>query len=99
MPTAQHRELSLEDKLFTVSRRRQKESHIKVDSSLCGACSSRICTRICPAGVYVWNEEEESIRIQYENCLECGSCRVACEMGAIEWMNPPGGTGIEYRES
>jgi len=87
----------LEDKLFTVRRRDYRESHIRVDCRLCEDCSSRICTHICPAEVYVWDEDKRTVHVHYENCLECGACRVACEMACIEWVTPTGGTGIEYR--
>ena len=96
---ARAKKLSLEDKLFTVRRREYGESHIKVDCRLCEDCLSRICTRVCPAEVYVWDEEKQTVHIRYENCLECGACRVACEMDAIQWMNPVDGAGIEYRQS
>ena len=93
------KKLSLEDKLFTVRRRQYNESHINVNVELCRDCSSRICTRVCPAEVYVWNGEKHGVDVQYENCLECGTCRIACEMDAIEWTNPPGGMGIVYENS
>jgi len=91
--------MDLDEKLFTVQRKEHKESHIRLDPKLCRECSRRICLKICPAGVYVWNEGKEKIDIRYENCLECGTCRVACEMDNIEWSNPLGGAGIVYRNS
>ncbi|HIJ70584.1 MAG TPA: 4Fe-4S dicluster domain-containing protein, partial [Planctomycetes bacterium] len=89
--------LSLDDKLFTVHRKLPAESHITLDERFCGECSNRICTYICPAQVYVWDDAAKKIDIRYENCLECGACRVACE--AIEWANPPSGAGIVYKNS
>ena len=92
--------LSLEDKLFTVRRKGYKDSHINnLDPALCKECVRRICLSICPAGVYVWDEKEQRPRISYEDCLECGTCWVACEMQNIEWTNPVAGCGISYRES
>jgi len=87
----------LEDKLFTVRRKEYKDSHIKVRPHLCKNCLTHICVHICPAGVYEWNEAKRELDIRYENCLECGTCRVACEMQSIEWSNPIGGTGVAYR--
>ena len=83
-------DLNLEDMLFTVRRKGYTESHIRLDPELCKGCLRRICLNICPAGVYVWDEKEERIRIRYEDCLECGTCWVACEMQSIEWSNPVG---------
>ena len=91
--------LSLEDKLFTVKRKEYRESHIKLNPKLCTECLSHICTRICPAGVYEWDQATEEVKIKYENCLECGSCWIVCEMQSIEWLNPLGGRGIIYKNS
>ena len=98
MPTVTDRNrTSLDDRLFTVRRERLKESHISVDARFCHDCLTRICTYICPAEVYVWNELENRIDVRHENCLECGACRIACEMHSIEWSNPPDGAGISYK--
>ena len=94
----QHR-AGLEEKLFTVRRKVARESHIKVEEAMCRQCSGRICTYVCPAQVYVWDESEERIDIRHENCLECGACWVSCELYAIEWSNPVWGTGISYKDS
>jgi len=91
--------MNLDEKLFTVHRKEHKGSHIRLDHRLCGECSRRICLSVCPAGVYVWNEAKKQVVIRHENCLECGACRVACEMDNIEWSNPAEGTGISYRNS
>jgi ferredoxin like protein len=90
-------QLSLEDKLFTVRRKHLSHSHITINNQLCGECLNRICTYICPAEVYLWDESAQKIEARYENCLECGACRVACE--AIEWVNPTWGEGIVYKNS
>jgi len=89
--------VSLDDKLYTVRRKSLKESHITLNEQLCKECPKRVCTYICPAEVYVWNETESRIDIRYENCLECGACRVVCD--GIEWSNPAWGAGIAYKNS
>lgn len=76
----------------------EQQSHITVDADLCKTCKIKPCLMICPAQVYQWVDEHVAVR--YENCLECGSCQVACNMGgngAITWKNPPGGFGIIFR--
>jgi len=93
----QSNQSSLDDKLFTVRRKSIKESHISIDPQSCKDCPKRICTYVCPAEVYVWEQAQEKLDIRYENCLECGACRVACE--AIEWANPIWGEGIAYKNS
>ena len=34
-----------------------------------------------------------------EACVECGTCRVVCPHGSIEWNYPRSGMGIWYRFS
>ena len=98
-PVSDHHRPSLDDKLFTVRRKSLKQSHITVDTRLCKECFTRVCTYICPAVVYVWNDGDEKIDVRYEHCLECGACRIACEMSGIEWSNPKWGAGIAYKNS
>jgi ferredoxin like protein len=76
----------------------EQESHIQVDQSCCQICVLRPCVTSCPAGVYKW--VDSVIIISYENCLECGTCQIACDHGGeggITWHNPSGGYGILYR--
>ena len=91
--------LTLDEKLFTVRRKPITHSHITLNEELCKDCPRRVCTYICPAGVYTWNEPAAKIEIRYENCLECGACRVACGLDNIEWSNPVWGEGISYKVS
>ena len=76
----------------------EKNSHIEVDDSLCQTCENRPCLTACPAEVYRW--VEENITVRYENCLECGTCQIACDTGgngAINWQPPKDGFGIVFR--
>ena len=91
--------LSLEEKLFTIVRKQHQQSHIKLQPQVCKQCLRRICLSICPAGAYLWDEQKQQIQIRHEDCLECGTCWIACEMQNIEWSNPVGGSGISYRNS
>ena len=86
--------LSLEDKLFLVKTKKDSVSHITVDRDKCGDCEDRVCRFICPSGTY--EEVGGEIEAAYENCLECGSCRVACVREAITWKNPRGEFGVTY---
>ena len=75
-----------------------EQSHIAVDQARCESCEPKPCLTVCPADVYRWVEERVAVR--YENCLECGSCQLACDFGGrggITWRNPQGGFGIAYR--
>ncbi|MBF0494207.1 MAG: 4Fe-4S dicluster domain-containing protein [Candidatus Omnitrophica bacterium] len=86
--------MSLEDKLFLVKTAKDTVSHIKIDNSICKKCRDKLCLRLCPAGTY--EEINGKIEAAYENCLECGSCRVACRDGGIRWSNPRGGFGVSF---
>lgn len=91
--------MTLEDKLYRVRYEVDADhSHIQLDQSICRTCRDRICTFICPARVYVPSTEDpDLIQVHYENCLECGTCRVACEREGIQWEYPNGGMGVKYR--
>jgi ferredoxin like protein len=86
--------MSLEDKLFLVKTKKDSVSHIKLNKDICSECEKKVCLFICPSGTY--EEIDGEVEAAYENCLECGSCRVACENGAIAWKNPRGGFGVTY---
>lgn len=88
----------LVDELFSlVSYRRHPEAHIRLQREACQGCDHRACTFACPARCYVWNEERERVEFAYEACLECGTCLLLCDRGALEWAYPPGGYGVRFR--
>jgi ferredoxin like protein len=74
-----------------------QESHIVIRQEICRRCEMKPCLRICPGGLYSISEETGEILIEFTGCLECGSCRVACPAGALEWRYPRGGFGVQYR--
>ena len=73
-----------------------QESHIVIRQEICHRCEPKPCLLICPAGLYSVNEAGE-VLIEYRGCLECGSCRVICPLGALAWSYPRGGFGVQYR--
>ncbi len=94
------RRMTVADRLFLVSFRPAHESHLRAkDPGLCAECAGRPCTAVCPAAVYEWLEDTDGARlvISFENCLECGACRLACPERNIEWAYPPSGHGVTYR--
>ena len=88
--------ISIEDKLFTVTRKIDTESHIKVDQEKFKKDPNPAILYICPSKVYVKNEETGECIVNFENCLECGSCQVACR-DYVVWDNPRGGTGVIFK--
>lgn len=71
----------------------EHQAHIRVkDMEVCRNCQDKPCTYMCPAAVYVW--EQQQITVQYSGCLECGSCRFACPHENLDWNFPRGGFGV-----
>lgn len=76
----------------------EEQSHIQINADRCKDCNLKPCLTVCPAQVYRWVEDHVAIR--YENCLECGTCQIACDNGGnggITWRSPQGGFGIQFR--
>jgi len=88
------KKMTLEQKLALVKTRKDSVSHIEVDQGLCSRCSQKVCLTICPAKTY--EEINGRIHTAYENCLECGSCRLVCPLGGIKWENPRGKFGVIF---
>ena len=90
--------MKIEDKLF-LDRIKvdEKESHLKIiDSAVCMTkCKEQACLYLCPANVY--RLEGDRISVNYEGCLECGSCRIGCPYLNIDWRFPKGGYGISHK--
>ena len=38
---------------------------------------------VCPTGALSWDEEKETIKIDNDKCISCGSCEKECPIGAI----------------
>ncbi len=89
--------MTLDDKLFTVKFKPDGASHLKPDMEKCKDCLSKICTTICPAKVYEWNETDGKLLVNFENCLECGACRIVCEHKCIDWEYPRGTKGVTFK--
>lgn len=67
------------------------------DVETCRQCQDKPCIPRCPAETYRWNHEEQSLEIAFENCVECGVCKIVCPYGNIEWRYPRGGYGVRYK--
>ena len=69
--------------------------HIVIDKKKCEGCMEKPCVYICPVRCY--QKETDSISFSWENCVECGSCRIICPEDSIDWNYPRGGYGVCYR--
>lgn len=73
------------------------QPHLRIrDGEPCRRCARRECTTVCPAENYRL-EADGRVSLQWEGCLECGACRVACPHRNVAWEYPAGGYGVHYR--
>lgn len=87
----------LEDKLFTVKYVPDTISHLQPDNEKCKTCENKACTIVCPANVYEWDNVQNKLIVNYENCLECGACRIACAKHSLKWEYPKGTKGVTFK--
>ena len=90
-----HVAMTLEERLGLVKRRLDSESHIEVDQEAFRADPDRAVLFMCPAQVFKLNEQDDSCIVNFEDCLECGTCQVARRY--TTWRNPRGGYGVTYQ--
>ena len=84
----------VEDKLAVNKYDIDTERHIRIREEICGECKDPICLYVCPADCF--KIRDGHITFSYEGCLECGSCRIACDQEGVEWALPRAGFGICY---
>ncbi|HOV90088.1 MAG TPA: 4Fe-4S dicluster domain-containing protein [Syntrophorhabdaceae bacterium] len=90
--------MRVDEKLALDAFRTCKESHIKINHEICRTrCKIKYCLFVCPGHLYTLNEENNEIVVEFAGCLECGTCKIACSEGAIEWQYPNGEYGVQYR--
>lgn len=88
---------NIDNKLFKNKYKTDDDSHLCPDESKCLHCIDRVCTIVCPAKVYNYNEMEKKLTVSYEKCLECGACKIICKH--INWKYPKGGKGVIFKNS
>jgi len=74
-----------------------EKSHIILNKEICVTCDQHACVQACPANCYTYDEKTKLLSVVYETCLECGTCHVICDKGAVDWTYPRGGFGVNYR--
>ncbi|MCR5261258.1 MAG: 4Fe-4S dicluster domain-containing protein [Candidatus Gastranaerophilales bacterium] len=88
---------STDEKLSTVKSKPYTDSHLVPAVQDCRQCGEKACLYVCPAGVYEWNNDLQQLTVKFENCLECGACRIACSKHSLEWKYPNSDYGITYK--
>lgn len=87
---------NIDEKLATIKTNPDNESHLAPDVDSCRRCEQKSCLYVCPASVYEWDSKEQQLIVKYENCLECGACRIACDKQTLVWKYPT--FGITYKQ-
>lgn len=89
--------INVEEKLFQNRYRVDADrAHIRIrDQAGRGRCADKPCIVCCPAGC--WRLEDGKVDVVVDGCLECGTCRVVCAPGNVEWDYPRGGYGILFK--
>ena len=76
---------------------KESDPHLRIrDPAVCGSCRGKECTYTCPAENYRL-EADGKVSLQWEGCLECGTCRIVCPHRNVSWRYPTGGYGVRYR--
>jgi len=90
---------NVEEKLGWLTYKNDHQSHITIpEPKTClEKCEGKPCTTVCPALVYVWEPEPKKIVVSYENCIECGACRMLCPFDNVKCHWPRGGFGVQYK--
>ena len=47
----------------------------------------------------IFLNDEGDVVVNWEGCLECGSCLICCDDRALAWHYPRGESGVQYRMS
>jgi len=66
---------------------------IRVIADKCTACG--MCAEFCVRDV--WQQTGEKYEpVNLTACIECGACWNVCPADAVEFDEPPGGTGVRF---
>jgi len=88
-----------EEKMRTARFRVDHQPHIVLEPTKCQTCSAKACVTACPANLFA-PLDDGSVLFNYEQCFECGTCYLVCNVeGALKWDYPAGGFGVTFRES
>ena len=88
--------VSIEAKLAQDTFKADTIPHIVPDPAVCQSCSEKWCLRLCPAKLYSLSKDG-SVNLNFEGCLECGTCLVVCRSHFLQWGYPRAGFGVQFQ--
>lgn len=53
----------------------------------CRHCNPAPCMSVCPTNALERDEETGSVIVNYEKCIDCYMCAIACPFGVIQFRN------------
>lgn len=90
--------VGLADILYKVKYKTDATTHLKIkDQSVCARCEEKPCIPRCPAEVYEYEHDGAQMLVAFENCVECGVCKIICPYDNIDWEYPRGGYGVVWK--
>lgn len=91
--------VNIDEKLGYLTYKADHQTHITIpETKVClEKCQDRPCVTGCPAQVYNWDQNQEKVVVSFENCIECGACRMICPFNNIQCHWPRGGFGVQYK--
>ncbi len=88
--------LTIEDRLALLKYKVDTKPHIILkDERVCEKCEGKYCVHVCPASCY--KIENGRVVFHYEDCVECGSCFIACSEKNVQWDYPRGSFGVYFK--
>lgn len=57
---------------------------VLVNKKRCDNAKECSCVSECPTGAFVWDDENNSIAVDNNLCINCRQCVIACEAGAVK---------------
>ena len=90
--------VNVEEKLFQNRYRVDTgRPHIRIsDPAKCTDCALQPCT-VCCWRAEVGADGKSRVERVTDGCLECGTCRLVCGAGNVDWNYPRGGFGIRFK--
>jgi ferredoxin like protein len=73
----------------------EEHAHITVDPDICATCPHHWCINSCPAQCFEFVAGR--MKFTYEDCVECGTCDIVCTPRSVQWYNPRGNYGVNYK--